>query len=141
MNERWQPEKLPQPGEPQPQPCLSCIMQDVLAQELKQSVPQYSGDKGPTITLESRHGDPFELQCLAHLVTALDLPLRHTIEKLWCDSKSGHITVTTCSSSIFLAKVIARRLDGALLAYNFADGIPSHAGLTLNFGEEYLTCV
>src|ERR1700757_3725762 len=138
MNEQW----VPPPGEPQPQPlpCLSCVMKDVLAQELKQSVPSYSGEKGPTITLESRHGDPFELQCLAYLVTALDLPLRHTIEKMWCDSKSGHITVTTCSSSIFLAKVIARRLDGALLAYNFADGIPSHAGLTVNFADEYLAC-
>jgi hypothetical protein len=83
----------PHSVEPRP-PCLSCVTHDVLQQELTRSVPQYSGDKGPTIMLESRYGDPYELQCLASLVSALGVPLRHAIEQMWCDSQCGHMVPT-----------------------------------------------
>jgi hypothetical protein len=120
-------------------PCLSCVMQDVLREELTR-LPHYAEDKGPTITLESRYGEPHELQCLAFLVGALG-PLRHVVDRMWFNSKCGHITITVNSSSIFLAMVSAKRLDGALLAYNAADGVLGHAGLTVRFNEEDLACV
>jgi hypothetical protein len=115
-------------------------MQNVLREELTRSVPHYADGKGPTITLESRYGESDELQCLASLVAALG-PLRDVVDRMWFNSKCGHITITVSSSSIFLAMVTAKRLDGALRAYNAADGVPGHTGLTVRFGDEDLACV
>jgi hypothetical protein len=83
------------------QPCLCHVIHDVLKRELKRSVPRFPEDKGPTIILESRYGEPSELQCMATLLDALGMPLRHAVEQMYCDSQCGHIRVTICSSSIF----------------------------------------
>ena len=124
------------------QPCLCDIVRDLLERELKRSVPKYSEDKGPTVILESRYGEPGELQCMATLLGALGMPLRHAVQQMFCDSQCGHIRVTICSSNIFVAKIIAGHLDHALDAYNVAHyGESGHAGLTVAYGDEHLACV
>jgi hypothetical protein len=127
---------------PDGRPCLCDIARDLLESELRRSVPQYSNDKGPTVILESRYGDPGELQCMATLLDALGVPLRHAVDRMWYDSQSGHIIVTVGSSSIFLATIIAGQLDHALGAYNVAhDGFPGNMGLTVAHSDEHLACV
>jgi hypothetical protein len=123
------------------QSCFCNIVRDLLERDLKRSVPQYSEDKGPTVILESRYGEPGELQCMAALVGALGMPLRHAVQQMFCDSQCGHIRVTICSSSIFVAKIIAGHLDHALDAYVAHHGLPGHAGLSVAYGDEHLASV
>lgn len=78
------------------EPCFCNIVHDSLERELKRSVPKYSEDKGPTVILESRYGEPDELQCMATVLDALGMPLRPAVEQMYCDSQCGHIRVTIC---------------------------------------------
>jgi hypothetical protein len=123
-------------------PWFSHVVYDILKREFCRSVPKYSEDKGPAVVLESRYGEPGELQCMATLLDELGMPLRHAVEGMFFDSQSGSIRVTVCSSDIFLAKIIAGRLDDARNAYNEADhGMSGHAGLTVAYGDESLAYV
>lgn len=123
-------------------PWLCHVVQDILNGEFRRSVPRFPEDKGPTIILESRYGEPSELQCMAMLLDALGTPLRHAVEQMCCDSQCGHIRVTVCSSDIFLAKIIANRLDNVLSAYNVAHhDLEGHAGLTVAYRDENLASV
>lgn len=124
------------------EPCFCNIVHDLLERELKRSVPKYSEDKGPTVILESRYGEPDELVCMATLLDTLGTPLRHAVELMYCDSQCGHIRVTIRSSDIFLAKIIAGQLDHALNAYNGAHyGESGDAGLTVAYRDENLASV
>jgi hypothetical protein len=123
-------------------PWLCHVVQNILNEEFHRSVPRFREDKGPTIVLESRDGEPSELQCMAALLDALGMPLRHAVRQMFCDSQCGHIRVTICSSSIFVAKIIAGHLDHALHAYNVARyGESGHAGLSVAYGDEHLASV
>jgi len=124
------------------QPWLSHVVHDILERELSRSLPRYSKDKGPTIVLESRYGEPGELLCMAMLLNSLGMPLRNTVKGMYYDSQSGHIRVTTCSSDNFLAKIVAARLNHALNACNEAEcGVAGHAGLSVAYRDELLACV
>lgn len=124
------------------QPCFCHVVHDILEREFSRSVPRYSEDKGPTIILESRDGEPGELQRMAALLDALGKPLRHAVKRMFCDSNCGHIAVAICSSDIFLAKIIAGRLDHSLRAYNVANyGLEGHAGLSVTYGDQHLASI
>jgi hypothetical protein len=123
-------------------PWLCDVVRNILNDEFRRSVPRFHEDKGPTIILDSRYGEPSELQCMATLLDALGMPLRHAVEQMYCDSQCGHIRVTICSSDIFLAKIIVGHLDHALNAYNVAHyGESGHAGLSVTYRDEHLASV
>ena len=69
------------------------------------------------------------------------IPAR-AVKQMFCDSQCGCTRVTTCSTDVFLAKVIAGRLGHVLSANNEASyGMSGHAGLSVTFGDEYLASV